>query len=1096
MDKETRHRLVAGTGVWLGVLSAVFSAGLSAEAVFDGSVGPQGVLNGDMLVDDSFGSQVGSNLFHSFTTLNVNPGESLTFTSGFAGVTDNVISRVTGSTSSLIDGPVFSDIPGASLWLINPNGMVFGPGAFVDVQGGFHASTADYLLLEDGGRFGADLSLPGNTTLTMGNPASFGFLTNTPSSIEVDGAGLFVPYGETLELVAGEISVSNGLLVADGGTLGMAGVAEAGELGLTDDGYESSTVGVAGNVSLASSFVSASGDGGGAIFIRAGQFVMETQSVINAETQGFGPGRGVDLQADDIRLTGGSRVSTSTYWEGSGGDVHVQATRSITVAEGSSIDLRTEAAGSSGDLMLNAGESILIDGFDEFGQTSFVGGPTFGAGDGAAVVMDAPVITVSNGAYIWGSARSTGNGGSITLNGTDSVNLVGTSAEGFSGGIFANATDLGNASDVVINAGDFNMLDAAYVFIQTRGPSAAGNLLVNARGDVTVAGTGVLNDPSFIFTGTSGTGPSGNITINAANMRVADGAQIGTFAPGPSDAGRIDLNITHSFTVEGSTVDDFGNFSPSRIDATGRDGDGGHVEITAREIVIGPRGEIKTQSFGQGTSGPIDLHATESFFMGGGDVAFIFAESGSPPTELRQGGYISISAPDIDIRGNAVISTYGAAGTVAGDIDIHADNALNIVAGEDAFVFISSEGAFNPGTSGDMNISGRDVRISGAELLADVSFTPAKGGTISIEADNSITLDDYAYVASVNYFADLGGDIFLSAPSVTIKDGASVVTDTYGVGEVAGNVYVTADDLLLQDGGVIDSNSCFCAFGDAGSIFIDVGTLRIDGFDGDVNPDDDIRTDTGIRSNAFGSGRGGNISISADTVLIDDMGSISSSSRSTKEDFISVGEPDRNPGDAGSIRITARELRMEGSAIQTEATEAAGGSIEIQLSDMLYLENSTLVAQAFGIEPNADGGNVTVSNPDFIILKDSGIIASANAGNGGNIQLTAGALIPSAYSVIDASSRRGLDGRVVVEAPNDLVATTTVLEAPVFDISEFAQDPCEIRVDRERSSFTIEGQGGVPPSPDDYVPSPIGGTAGDQITGTAPKDAQLLLACK
>lgn len=187
---------------------------------------------------------------------------------------------------------------------------------------------------------------------------------------------------------------------------------------------------------------------------------------------------------------------------------------------------------------------------------------------------------------------------------------------------------------------------------------------------------------------------------------------------------------------------------------------------------------------------------------------------------------------------------------------------------------------------------------------------------------------------------------------------------------------------------------------------------------------------------------------------------------------------------------------MEGSAIQTEATEAAGGSIEIQLSDMLYLENSTLVAQAFGIEPNADGGNVTVSNPDFIILKDSGIIASANAGNGGNIQLTAGALIPSAYSVIDASSRRGLDGRVVVEAPNDLVATTTVLEAPVFDIREFAQDPCEIRVDRERSSFTIEGQGGVPPSPDDYVPSPIGGTAGDQITGTAPKDAQLLLACK
>ena len=163
------------------VLAMGAAASSPAEVTLDGSLGPAGSLPGpDFAITADLGEQVGGNLFHSFSTLNVNAGEILTFTSAFAGVTDNVISRVTGSTSTLIDGPVFNTIPGSSLWMINPNGLVFGEGAFVDVQGGFHATTADYLLLDDGGRFGADLSLPGNTTLTMGNPASFGFICDSP----------------------------------------------------------------------------------------------------------------------------------------------------------------------------------------------------------------------------------------------------------------------------------------------------------------------------------------------------------------------------------------------------------------------------------------------------------------------------------------------------------------------------------------------------------------------------------------------------------------------------------------------------------------------------------------------------------------------------------------------------------------------------------------------------------------------------------------------------------------------------------------------------------------------------------------------------
>ena len=105
-----------------------------SEVTLDGTLGLSGAVSGpDYQLTADMGRQVGANLFHSFGKFNVNTGESATFTGPNS--ISNIISRVTGGTSSWIDGPLRSEITGANLYLINPSGVMFGANASLDVQG-------------------------------------------------------------------------------------------------------------------------------------------------------------------------------------------------------------------------------------------------------------------------------------------------------------------------------------------------------------------------------------------------------------------------------------------------------------------------------------------------------------------------------------------------------------------------------------------------------------------------------------------------------------------------------------------------------------------------------------------------------------------------------------------------------------------------------------------------------------------------------------------------------------------------------------------------------------------------------------------------
>ncbi len=96
------------------------------------------------------GLQQGINLFHSFERFNVDVGTTVLFQD--SGV-NNIFGRVTGGEISQILGTLGISGGNANLFLLNPNGIIFGPNSSLDLNGSFLATTANAIKFGEQGFF-------------------------------------------------------------------------------------------------------------------------------------------------------------------------------------------------------------------------------------------------------------------------------------------------------------------------------------------------------------------------------------------------------------------------------------------------------------------------------------------------------------------------------------------------------------------------------------------------------------------------------------------------------------------------------------------------------------------------------------------------------------------------------------------------------------------------------------------------------------------------------------------------------------------------------------------------------------------------------
>ncbi|WP_201789069.1 filamentous hemagglutinin N-terminal domain-containing protein, partial [Scytonema hofmannii] len=416
-------------------------------------------INGNTL-NITGGTQAGDNLFHSFKDFSVSTGSEAFFNNTVD--IQNIISRVTGGSVSNIDGSIRT-LGTTNLLLINPNGIVFGPNAQLNVDGSFLASTASNLKFADGFEFRTD-GTQTTPLLTISVPRGLQFGAN-PGKIQVIGDGqgtrlttdlidtanaLRLGANQTLALVGGDLELLGGTLKSTGGRIELGSVGSESLVGLV--------------------------------------------SVANGWTLDYG---GVQ-NFRDIQLLQQATVDASGI---GGGNVRVQG-RQITLKQGSRIEASTLGFQSGGTLEVTGIESIQLDGSGGTYLTMLAAQVYKGAnGNGGNIILTTGSVSLTNGVQLSASTFGKGDAGSVLVQAKDSVSVAGNSY------IFSTVESqgVGKGGDVNISAATLSLKDGAQLgtFVreassnQTAGQGQAGNVNVNVTGEVTI--TGRKNGASGIF---------------------------------------------------------------------------------------------------------------------------------------------------------------------------------------------------------------------------------------------------------------------------------------------------------------------------------------------------------------------------------------------------------------------------------------------------------------------------------------------------------------------------------------------------------------------------------------------------------------------
>ena len=1115
------------------------------------------------------GEARGGNLFHSFQDFSVPTGDTASFNNAEA--IENIFSRVTGGNISNIDGLIRAN-GDASLFLINPAGIIFGENARLDLGGSFYGSTADSILFEDGVFSASDLENPPLLTINapiglnfrdnpgeIVNRANFGLTRQTLEQFgeEVDPitniTGLEVNPGQNLALIGGNITLIRSGITAPGGNITLGGLSQAGTVAISPDGIFSFPENVAkADLSLENNaLVSIIGNnGGGAINVDVGNLTLKEQSQLRA---GIAEGAGdintvagnITINASDsVTLIGSAEFEDPTIdletailntvgipptrvenfsnedvgdTAGSSGSIFID-TQALNITERGLISTRLYGVGNAGDININA-DTVLLDqgtltsqvGLSSDNRGSF---DNKGRGNSGDININSNNFTATDFTFVItdNSGTGEGNAGDINLNATDSVVIRDINTT-----LFISETGdgtVGNAGNIDIVAKFITITDddnsptsgnQVEILNQVRGEGNTGSIVLEAADSLVISGDGAAIKAQVIG---GGEGTGGDINISANTFELLESAQLIALNENIGNAGDIVIQVDESISASNSEI-------ISEVEENGV-GDTGDLQITANSLDLENNARLITQTGGRGNAGSIDLNIADSLVISSGAeiIAQVLASRGEGTA-----GNISINANTFELlEGTQLLTSNGNIGD-AGNIIIQVNDLISANNSK-----ITSQIEKNAvGNAGDIKITANSLNLENKAQLITAIEGEGNTGSIDLDLADSLVLSGAAQIqAQVRQGTGTAGNIEIDTNTLEVIEDSLILADSQSLGD-SGDIAIRADESLFVNDSIISTGTIEQARGSSGKIDI-------------TSPQVLLRDRAIISSSAEGTGEVGDIKVDAENISLDNFSLITASSRT------------ENSGQAGNITINADRLTLtKGSIINaTSSSEFDGGQITINSQVLKLLSGGVLQTATNGdgdagdivlniddgiivldgnnaperredfdfgdsildslegktgifanVSDNTDtsssGGNIRIDS-DFIVAFPNGnsdIRANARQGEGGNITIDAkligiaeGFPSDSTNDINASSDNSDLDGNVVIRSlDTDPIGQPREIPSSVVEVEQTTAQVC--RANREaaaKNAFTIEGRGGVRPTPDSPLDSDNILLSGDRIS--------------
>ncbi|HXP77054.1 MAG TPA: filamentous hemagglutinin N-terminal domain-containing protein, partial [Stellaceae bacterium] len=843
------------------------------------------------------------------------------------------LNRVTGGSVSSILGDLIAN---GQVWIVNPAGVFFGPGAQVDVAG-LMATSADIK----------------NADFLSGN-YQFGIASQNPNAGIVNQGTIRTTGGSAV--LAGAQVTNQGLIEAQLGSVVLGG---AKTFTVDFQGDKLLSFQVTGAVDQRPN--DASGSPANALVTNSGTVSASGGTVLITA-------RAAKNIIDNVINSSGIVEATSAKQVN--GEIVLDGGDSGAVTVSGSLDASGKGAGQTGGTVqvlgnqVNLASTANIDvSGDAGGGTALIGGNFHGQGPQA----NAAATTVSAGATINASAITKGNGGKVAVWSDTHTTFGGT--------VTATGGSLGGSGGFVETSGKSLSIGATAKVDTSAAKGTAGSWLLDPT-DFTIATTGGDMTPTQV---TSALGSNnvliqtdGNLVLaassdlvysstNALSLLAQQNAALGSNIQNSSyGAVNIVAGWDGATGVSGTTS----GFNSSGIVNM--------AEVFANTAAYGLNGgSITSSGFISTAGGAINLAAS------GVTVAGTVGANGAPGTTNVNGGAITIMASGVVDLASGVSST-GANQSSAAQ-----------VAGSGGAIQITSAGDVTLGQSGGPSVNARGGNNNSAGAgsggtAGGVSIT-STGGSIDLAA-GIVDRGGNAYGSSGN--GGNSGNIILGASSGTISIGATPGNDTIqnhgGYGSGAGNGGDSGTVALSASGNIsIGASVGYNAVQDKGGDKFstlggnggNAGAISITSTGGSINLAGSI-VDRGGNHYA-GPGNGG----SGDTIALSAFGDISIT------------------GTGGSPAQTNNAINARGGDAGVSGTGGNGAAVSIAAGGLVTINTSagTFAVLTRGGDAGAGaggaGGSIVITAGDIetsgaIVSRGGdalfGTLGTTNGGLGGN----------------------------------------------------------------------------------------------------------------